>query len=143
MTRSVRLVADPREPSGGCSAFCAAIPALVDGGAHVVAVHRYCPANEDGPASATVLVHWGDDGELPEWGTHVLSPEPDLGRHLLWDARYFTSLDAAWADLRERMPAWQVVDDGAIAVPGRRRTPARPTGARCGRRRCDGRPPTG
>ena len=125
MTRSARiLIADDREPSDGSAAFCAAIPALVDGGARIVVVHRYCPANEDGPAAATVLVHWGDDGDLPEWGTHILSYEADIGRHLLWQARYFDSFPHAWADLRDRMPAWQVVEHATIAR-------ARRSGAEC------------
>lgn len=94
---------------GDPHAFLATIPTIVDGGARVVAAYRYCPADRVGPAAATVLVHWGEDEELPEWGTHVMSYEADLGRHLLWHARYFDDFAAAWVDLRDRMAEWRVV----------------------------------
>lgn len=71
-----------------------------------------------------MLVHWGEDDALPEWGTHVMSHEADLGQHLLWQARYFHHFPAAWADLRERMPAWPVV----ARAPRR----GRPVGCRIG-----------
>ena len=144
MTRSARLlIAHDREPSADCVAFCAAIPTLVDGGARVVALYRYCPADAAGPAAAPVLVHWGEDAALPAWGPHVLSHDVEIGRHLLWQGRYFDRFDDARADLCDRMPTWSIVgraiEDCAGVIEGRpRRSPARLSEARCDRRRREG-----
>lgn len=84
----------------------AAIPDCVDG-ARIVWVGRYRPADAEGSASATVLVDWGDDDELPRWGSHVLTYEPSFHRYLLWQVwpeRYFNDLREAWDDLRNRWP---------------------------------------
>lgn len=102
------MVRNRHRQSAEVRAFCAAIPEYVDGGAQIVAVCRYRLADQDGPASATVLADWGDDDSgddpLPRWGTHVMTYEPDWRRFLLWHGRYFADLREAWTDLGHRLP---------------------------------------